>query len=718
MTDGYIAGLNPKSGLKPNANLEAGEYIKTPDGSVAQVLGKRHSKGGVDLLLPEMTAVLSDTEDLTLTKKQVKEIKKQYDVDVTTKNTYADVLDRYARKIGLSKLLSEQEDAFIQLKKATENALSEGSLRVNNQFLQKKIYDLQVGITEKQTAMGAMFEKLFQKQEEQKGTNGEAIPTSPPEQSGEINPTIQASAEGDLTEQQIMEFGGCVGCVDKLKSLASKHGISQQSAYMILKKGGRIPQYQDGGYTVFTSKNPYGEEYRDKRRKQSKGSSAFGEVEAQQAIEYLYTNFPTVLSSDKYKGLIEIKDGKPKLKEGLNLRKENEVIYNLQNDMDKQMKSSAQYIVDDNTGRFSQEAKKTAQTYLERETFTQDKNIDKGIRTYDKKLGEFTGGRYSLGIDLVTPEDFQKLATKGITTIQQLTDEDIAMLSPESQRRVNEIKPTLTKGEDFLISKIATETVKPNTPAPKINEKEEQIATDPGTGQPIVDDINYTPAKSNFPRLFYTPDQSLPPPIGLQAESLEQIELQRLDPLRIGIEDQLKKIGDERGFVASQLESLPPSQRASTLASVIATASATESDAITKSNQFNTQNVSKVEQYNASIADKENVANAEARMQYEARALAGLGKTQNEIHNYFMANREIYLNNVKEQQKMNTLSNLFPDVSVDFYGIGSYYDPSETFQLSGGSSGNYSTANYLNSLYKEQLEKEKKKKEKEEKESE
>jgi len=260
MTDGYIAGLNPKSGLQPNANLEEGEYIKTPDGSVAQVLGERHTKGGVDLLLPEMTAVLSDTEDLTLTKKQVKEIKKDYGVDVTTKNTYSDVLDRYARKIGLSKLLSEQEDAFKQLKKATENALSEGSLKINNQFLQKKIYDLQVGITEKQTAMGSMFERLFQKQEEQKGTDGEMIPASPPEQSGEINPMIQAAAEGDLTEQQIMEFGGCVGCVDKLKTLASKHNISQQNAYMILKKGGRIPQYNEGGWIKF---NEYQTKYQN-----------------------------------------------------------------------------------------------------------------------------------------------------------------------------------------------------------------------------------------------------------------------------------------------------------------------------------------------------------------------------------------------------------------------------------------------------------------------
>lgn len=716
MTDGYIAGLNPKSGLQANVNLEDGEYIKTPDGSVAQVLGERHSKGGVDLLLPEMTAVLSDTKDLTLEKSQVKELKKTYGIEVSTKNTYSDVLDKYAKKIGLTKLLNEQEDAFTQLKKVTENALSEGSLNVNNRFLQKKIYDLQVGIVEKQNAMGNLFENLFAKQQEAKGEDNQIVPAegtmSAPQEA--VDPTIQSAIQGDLTEQQMMKFGGCVGCVDNLKTLAQKYNMTPSEAYALLEKNGKLPKFDGGGvvYNVFTGKNQYGEEFRDKRRGQKAGESAYGEVGAQQSIEYLYNNFPTILSSEKYKGLVEFKDGRPTIKKDINLKKENELIYKLQEDMNTQMKSSAEYILKDNSGRFSEEAKKSAQTYLEKETFTTDKTIDKGIRTFDSKLGEFTGGRYAIGLDLVTPEDYKVLQGLGKSTVQQLTPDDISKLSPESQRRINEIKPTLTQGEDFLISQIANRELESVTP--KTTTSTDTNTTN-NTGSTIEDNITKVEEqRRKFPRLFYTPDQSVPPPIGLQSESLEQIELQRLDPLRVGIEDQLKKLGDSRGFVASQLESLPPSQRSAMLANLIATSSAVESDAITKANQINTQNLAQTELYNASQADKETVVNAESRLNYEQRALRGLSNTQNEIHNYFMANREIYLNNYKEQINMNTINQLFPDVSLDNFGIGSKYDPSGNFQIQTPNS-NYQSAQYYSELARQKIEEDKKKKESESK---
>jgi hypothetical protein len=640
---------------------------------------------------------------------QVKEIKKTYGIDVSVKNTYADVLDKYSKKIGLEKLLKEQEDAFVQLKKITENALSEGSLNVNNQFLQKKIYNLQVGITEKQTAMGNMFEDLFEKQQESKGEEAQeqTVQTGQAQPVGQAtDPNIQGAMQGDLNEQQMMKLGGHV---ENLRSVASKYNMTPAQAYELLDRSGKLPKFDGGGiiYNVFTGKNEYGDQYRNDRKSQKPGESAYGAVSAQKSIDYLYSNFPTILSSEKYKGLLEFKDGKPVLKSGINLKKENELIYNLQNDMNTQMKSSAEYILNDNTGRFSEEAKTSAKTYLEKETFTEDKTVDKGIRTFDKKLGEFTGGRYSIGLDLVTPEDYKVLQSTGKTTVSQLTQEDIAKLSSESQKRINDIKPTLTKGEDFLISQFANPKVE-STP-PVTIPPADSTKTPPAGGNTIVDDITIEEQKKKFPRLFYTPDQSLPPPIGLQAESMAQINLQRLDPLRIGIEDQLKKIGDERGFVASQLESLPPSQRSAMLANLVATASATESDAITKANQINTQNLSQTELYNNAQTDKETVGNAESRLNYEQRALSGLGKTQNEIHNYFMANREIYLNNLKEEDTQRRMKDLFADVSIDSFGT-PYYDPQSNFQVKAPNT-NFALAQYLQKKAQEKLEEDKKKKE-------
>lgn len=714
MTDGYIAELNPKSGLQPNVELEHGEYIKTPDGSIAQVLGKRHVNGGVNLLLPEKTAVLSDTKDLTLEKSQVKEIKKTYGIDVSVKNTYADVLDKYSKKIGLDKLLKEQEDAFVQLKKITENALSEGSLNVNNQFLQKKIYNLQVGIVEKQTAMSNMFEDLFQKQQEVKGEDAEAVVQTGQEQpAGQaLDPNIQSAMQGDLNEQQMMKLGGYV---DNLRNIATKYNMTPSQAYELLERSGKLPKFEGGGiiYNVGVQENKVGEKYRNNRRGQKAGqkeTDAFGAEPAQFYIDELYKSFPLKLSDPKYKDAIEFIDGRPYAKKTFNFRKENELIRQLQKDTDAVMKTTGEYILNDKTGRFSEETKQTIREYLNKETFTEDKTIDKGIRTYDARLGEFSGGRYLPKLDLIVPQDQAVLDKLGKTTIQQLTEEDIAQLSPESQKRIKDIKPTLTKGEDFVISQFANQEATSVTPMPK--EAQKDTTTETTQGSTIEDDVTTEEQKRKFPRLFYTPDQSLPPPIGLQSESMAQINLQRLDPLRIGIEDQLKKLGDERGFVASQLESLPPSQRSAMLANMVATASMVESDAITKANQINTQNLSQTELYNNAQTDKETIGNAESRLNYEQRALSGLGKTQNEIHNYFLANREIYLNNYKEQMKMNTIDQLFPDVSLDYFGIGNYYDPQSNFQVKDPNT-NYAMAQYYQKKAQEKVEEEKKKKESE-----
>ena len=708
MTDGYIAGLNPKSGLQANVNLEDGEYIKTPDGSIAQVLGERHTKGGVDLLLPEMTAVLSDTKDLTLEKAQVKELKKTYGIEVSVKNTYSDVLDKYAKKIGLTKLLNEQEDAFTQLKKVTENALSEGSLNVNNRFLQKKIYDLQVGIVEKQTAMGNLFENLFAKQQEAKGEENQIVPAegtmSAPQEA--VDPTIQSAIQGDLTEQQMMKFGGCVGCVDNLKTLAQKYNMTPSEAYALLEKNGKLPKFNEGGWVKFN-------DYQTK-----------------------YQNIPTYKSGQldlQAQRLLDItsKAGYKPTQSNTKTQQEQDA---LAGEYQKWLYETMPSVAQDYSS--SMPPTKKGMEYLVKNGIVTEKDFEAiGVKV-PKKAGQV------LGLDGDLPEEkiqeVNELIQKKLSSEAQkkeylkenFIDNKWFFRAPEVQKvefestvqRDEVLKDYTSVGDNVYKSKKTGLYFIPEVKGEATSQIENQglkntTSTDTNTtndtGSTIEDDITKVEEqRRKFPRLFYTPDQSVPPPIGLQSESLEQIELQRLDPLRVGIEDQLKKIGDSRGFVASQLESLPPSQRSAMLANLVATSSAVENDAITKANQINTQNLSQTELYNASQADRETVANAESRLNYEQRALRGLSNTQNEIHNYFMANREIYLNNYKEQINMNTINQLFPDVSLDNFGIGSKYDPSGNFQVADKNT-NMALAEYYQKKAQEQVEEDKKKKESE-----
>ena len=58
--------------------------------------------------------------------------------------------------------------------------------------------------------------------------------------------------------------------------------------------------------------------------------------------------------------------------------------------------------------------------------------------------------------------------------------------------------------------------------------------------------------------MFQMPNIPLLPPQALQAESMYLTELGRLDPVRLGIEDTIRRNQDNTQFMASQLKSLPP----------------------------------------------------------------------------------------------------------------------------------------------------------------
>lgn len=687
MTEGFIVELDPKSGIQPNVNAEGGEYVMTPDGSVLQVLGDKHKSGGVNLILPGMTSILSDTKNATIKKSDVKKLKEDYNLpNVKTTDTYADVLDKYARKIGLTKVLTELEDSFSALKKQIDNPkLDESTYDVNTAYITKQIDELSKQKQVKDQAMQGMFSEMFTSQEKAKKgkpIDPEYIPEPNPEtevlQEQPVDATIQEAVSigqnpDELTQPEIFELGGTVKTIN---SLSEKYGWTPRKTYDHLVGKGLIKKYQGGGtvpYTTFYNENAYAD---NARNRQSANKSAYGIVEANQAIQYLYSNFPTILQKPEYKGLVEFDEkGQPSLKKGINLNKQNQLIGDLQKDMNNQMQTSAKVISEDATGRFSPQERQRAQQYLQRETFTQDATVDKGIRTYDQKLGDFTSGRYSIGVNLVKPEELKKLKEQGITTLRQLQPEVLQTLSPETQKRIEDFSQNLPPEADFSIAPYQLQAqVRPETT---------QVTPQTDVqGNPILNNITglKTPAP-RIPRGYFMPDDSIPPPNALSPESLATIDLQRIDPVRVGIEPQLQNIARERNFAAQQLASLPSSQRASTLANIVASSQQVESQAITQATQLNAQNFASAELFNIGQDSSEKQFNTQSRLNYEARALRGLDNTQKDINNYFMANRAINLNNYQEIMDMNRLENLYPDVSLDMFGIGHYYDPQYQFQV-------------------------------------
>lgn len=181
----------------PNVEVEKGEYVQTPDGSTMEVLGKKHSEGGEMLNLPQSTTVISDY--LKIGSKLATYFKKNYDLNVTSKSTFATVIDRYKRKIGLTKIL-EEETGILQKITDQEDVEFEPTRDINLQILSKKAVELQSQKQPLEKRLEEFTRVVFDKQELQKGNE---VESSYKQEGGDVENVNQ---DANQIEQLILMF--------------------------------------------------------------------------------------------------------------------------------------------------------------------------------------------------------------------------------------------------------------------------------------------------------------------------------------------------------------------------------------------------------------------------------------------------------------------------------------------------------------------------------
>lgn len=172
LTGSYTKGLSEEEyeqSENPNINaeVEVGEIIINPQTKeVREVLGDTHSNGGEKLSLPDGAMILTDAKNVVPSKEQLKKYKKEMGLDVSPKHTFADIYRMQEKKIGLAKLNDKQEKEFDKVKKNDETT-DENTKNLNNEFLSKKVNDIE---REKSGLQEQMFDfatnVLFKDQEE------------------------------------------------------------------------------------------------------------------------------------------------------------------------------------------------------------------------------------------------------------------------------------------------------------------------------------------------------------------------------------------------------------------------------------------------------------------------------------------------------------------------------------------------------------------------
>lgn len=624
-----------------NAEIEKNEYVKDPSGAISKAEGEKHEKGGIKVNLEDGTEILSDS--LKLSSANVKYLSRVFDIDLSTKDTYAKAVDKYTKKIGLAKLNSEQEDLFATMKKEIEKVATDpNTKKLNNDYLSAKIYEVEKKKEPLKQERKRFFDYLFDLQE--------------------------ASKPEEATNQHF-KYGGV--SKEEFEGMLQKHGISYEEGIKML---GKMPKYKDGDKVKLRGTYSDNEYKGEERVYQKANKTNYGtEKDPQTILTNLYKNFPDIISDEEVFGKYLDKDalakGEIKFKEGIPLNQEQKAVLAFQEKADKRMRASANDIIK-NESEFDEATVKKAKEYLTNETFVLDKTKAKTpeekIRLYDKKMGNFTSGRYSLKLDLVTPEESKILQSKGIYTANQITPEVLAGLSIDSQERVNKLKKIKGVDSDYHINTYTPEAAKE---APKT-----------GGAEPITNKVNPYVRPKN-PKFFFQPDQFVLPPNAQSPETMVQNRFGRVDPIRIGIENNLQAQANVRQETSKQLESLPPSQRAAALANILATSGEQENQAIFQTNVANAQNISNAEQFNIGQSDREDIARSQNVLGYEQRALTAQDKTRQDLRNYldFQSNKSV--NNFQNQQRLNLINGMFPDFELDNYGMAVNYDPSRQWSV-------------------------------------
>ena len=183
LTGNYLEGNDAHP--DPNAELEKGEYVRTPEGQSMEIIGKKHFEGGELLNLPVETKVISDYVKIGAT--NAKNMEKFYDIKVSAKSSFATVVDKYRKSIGLTNMLEDEEDLIKKIA-AQEQVTNQATKDLNYKVLSKRLTTIQEQKAPLEDKLTEFIDYVFDIQEEHKVEKGITSDNDKKQDGGEISP--------------------------------------------------------------------------------------------------------------------------------------------------------------------------------------------------------------------------------------------------------------------------------------------------------------------------------------------------------------------------------------------------------------------------------------------------------------------------------------------------------------------------------------------------
>lgn len=559
-----------------NVEVEAGEFVQNSgDGSIKEVVGKSHKNGGEKISLPNNSRILSDYTKIGA--KNIETFTKLYDIKLKASDTFATVLDKYNKKIGLKDLEEEETDLLEKFEKNETSSIDETTKKINEDFLTQEINHL----NRKKEALNKLkeeaFDNIFVEQEKipKKGDGTKVL-----DEGGkpiEDKEMYQEGGEtGNSAEQIIQAYAQMSGqdpnaVVQQLQEMSPEEQQQAIQQMVVALQQGQ-PQMQEGG----------------KFKKYQEAPIVVDQPNFSFATQYS----PIVPGYDVTGSSI------------LNQPILSDVEY------------MQHYVPGKGYGQKMQDVEKTINTH---NWYFDSEEKKKAFR--EAAMSDKADAQKPVG-------DFQKAYNDELT--------QRAKKAGVSQEEIKNLINTVGftgKGVQQLDSKFGAFTS--SRPLFNFNKTPEAIVeapVEPGTDpQKVRRDLTKN--------IIY--DQGLPyllPPSAPIAPYLQQVNLNRLEGQKGSVENQLQASENARQAAYEATRGLPPAQAAAIMANYLASSGQQDTQGIAAQEMQDLQNKARVEQYNAGQGDKEQILNEQLKKQYEREAFATLNVNEQNWRNYYDAN--------------------------------------------------------------------------------
>lgn len=603
----------------PNVEVEQGEFTKNSQtGQVQEVVGKKHVDGGEKINLPDQSKVLSDYTKIGSSNVAI--FNEMFDIKVKASDTFATVLDKYNRKIGVKDLEEEEKELLEKLEKNTKSSIDRTTKQINEDFLAQEIAEVNKKKESLNKLKAQAFETIFKEQEKipKKGDGTEVL-----------------NKNGNPIKQQ----GGMVN--EKIIALAKQYKMKPEEVIQILQEGAykKRQSYQEGGQT---------EQIAQSIIQQLQSGVSPDEV----ITQLIQQGVPHEEAMQLVQGIIQQAAPQEEQSQMRYGGMYNEIPYHQEKGVVTPPKDirakwwDIPTVVED-PNREGYDYKKavisenplTGVEYMQPYTGSgygsQMQDVEKTINLHDwffntpEKKEQFRQAIKKQGEQPIVGE-FQKGYNEEVIKRGKaagLNDEQIKNLvnqygfSGKGVQQLDSKFGAFTSSRPlFSFDKKALEAT-PTTQAGVLSE------TQP-VNRDVVKNILY---EKGMPYIM--------PPSAPIAPYLQQVDLSRLEGQKGSVENQLQASENARQALYASTANLPPAQRAAILASSLATSGQQDVQGIAAQEMQDLQNKARIEQYNAGQSDKEQILNEQLKKQYEKEAFATLNVNEQNWRNYYDANQ-------------------------------------------------------------------------------